>query len=308
MQDPSPLRVSVVIPHLNEPDDLARCLSALDVQRGGIPFEVIVVDNGSREPPADVCARHPGTRLLQELAPGPGPARSAGALAARAPIVAFIDADCRAEAGWLAAIVGHFDQVPNCAVIAGAVGIDYADRAHPTALEAYDSLFSYKVELYVRRDHYAATGNMAVRRHVFVAVGPFAPIGIMEDMDWGERATAKGYRIDYLPAARVLTPACRSSKELARRWDRHVAHEFERLSGDRGAALRWGVRATAIALSPVAEALRLPWRRRDLPLGARLGALMCLFRIRWHRARNMMALLAGRDPGAMVKTWNREGT
>ncbi|XJN85291.1 glycosyltransferase family 2 protein [Mesorhizobium terrae] len=46
-------RLSIVIPHLNEPDSLQRCLAALNAQRNpNIPFEIIVVDNGSRIPPA----------------------------------------------------------------------------------------------------------------------------------------------------------------------------------------------------------------------------------------------------------------
>jgi cellulose synthase/poly-beta-1,6-N-acetylglucosamine synthase-like glycosyltransferase len=40
--------ISVIVPHLNQPDSLDACLSSLDVQTlGRDRFEVIVVDNGS---------------------------------------------------------------------------------------------------------------------------------------------------------------------------------------------------------------------------------------------------------------------
>ena len=54
-------RLSIVIPHLNEPDSLQRCLAALNAQRNpNIPFEIIVVDNGSRIPPRAACEAVPG--------------------------------------------------------------------------------------------------------------------------------------------------------------------------------------------------------------------------------------------------------
>ena len=71
------MRISVVIPHLNQPEMLVRCLASLrqSVRR---PDEVIVVDNGSTTLPAEICASFPGVTLLQEPEPGPGPARNLG--------------------------------------------------------------------------------------------------------------------------------------------------------------------------------------------------------------------------------------
>ncbi|RVI28272.1 glycosyltransferase family 2 protein [Sinorhizobium meliloti] len=60
--------------HLDEPDNLLTCLAALDAQRAeGIPFEIIVVDNGSVEDPEAVCSQVEGVRLEREPNPGPGP-------------------------------------------------------------------------------------------------------------------------------------------------------------------------------------------------------------------------------------------
>ena len=51
------VRVSVVIPSCNRPDDLRRCLASLEAQRGARPLEVIVVDNrpGPATPTAAVA-------------------------------------------------------------------------------------------------------------------------------------------------------------------------------------------------------------------------------------------------------------
>jgi glycosyltransferase involved in cell wall biosynthesis len=103
-------RISIVIPHLNEPDNLRRCLLSLAAQQSeGIPFEIIVVDNGSIELPRAVCSEFAGVRLEHEPVPGPGPARNLGARCARAELLAFIDSDCVAQPGWLRAIVEAMD-------------------------------------------------------------------------------------------------------------------------------------------------------------------------------------------------------
>ena len=101
MSEVSPV-FSVIIPHLNQPEGLEKCLASLANQNiSREAFEVIVVDNGSSCTVDSVVFRHSGTRLLQELTPGPGPARNCGARAARGAIFAFIDADCRADPDWV---------------------------------------------------------------------------------------------------------------------------------------------------------------------------------------------------------------
>src|SRR5262245_45090342 len=94
--------ISVVIPHLNQPEALDACLSSLDAQSlARCSFEIIVVDNGSVSKPEKIVANHSGTRLLREFQPGPGPARNCGIRHATGDIIAFIDADCRAHRDWL---------------------------------------------------------------------------------------------------------------------------------------------------------------------------------------------------------------
>ncbi len=164
-------RISIVIPHLNEPDNLRRCLLSLAAQRSeGIPFEIIVVDNGSTELPQAVCSEFEGVRLEHEPVPGPGPARNLGARCARAELLAFIDSDCIAQPGWLRAMVEAMDGNPDIDFAGGDIGVLPADPKRPTAVEAYENIFSYRAQLYAERGH-TATGNMVVRTGVFQAVG-----------------------------------------------------------------------------------------------------------------------------------------
>ncbi|MBE7184193.1 MAG: glycosyltransferase family 2 protein [Methylobacterium mesophilicum] len=302
-------QLSVIIPHLNEPDELRRCLAALAAQRtDDLAFEVIVADNGSREPPDDVCALFPGTRLEIERTPGPGPARNRGAGAARAPLLAFIDADCVAAPGWIRNMVSFMRRHAEVDFAAGGIGIEPADPGRLTAVEAYESVFSYQTRRYAEKMGFAATGNMVVRADVFRRVGPFGGIKEMEDTEWGQRATRRGFRVAFVPDAPVTTPSCKSFTELARRWDRHVAHEFRHVGESRARRGIWAAKALATALSPMVAGGRL-FRANELPdTATRLRALACLFQVRLYRARLMTRLLLRDDAAAMVGVWNREAS
>lgn len=284
--------ISVIIPHFENVDGLKHCLEALGRQKCGIPFEVIVVDNGSAAPPADLVAEA-GARLAHEAEPGPGPARNRGASLACAPLLAFLDSDCIADADWVAAIARAFAQDETLDVIGGDIRIKLKDSSHgPDAIEAYESIFGYRQALYILRDGYAATCNMAVRRSAFQAVGPFGGIGTAEDMDWGARACARGHRMAYVPEMRIATRARGSFAELARKWDRHIAQHFEAVNGA-SSRLRWVLRALAMAVSPPAEMFRI-WRSQQLKSNvARWGAATILTRIRLYRAWRMLALALG---------------
>lgn len=301
------LRVSVIIPHLNEPEELRACLLALDAQRAdGIAFEIIVIDNGSRQMPHFAETLVPGVRLARETIPGPGPARNLGASLAKAPLLAFIDADCIAAPHWLAAIVECFERNHEIDFAGGDIRIRPADPQRLTAVEAYEAIYSYRTQLYVEQYGFAATGNMAVRSDVFRSIGPFGGIGTMEDTEWGQRATAQGCQIAYLPDARVYTAPCRSFAELERRWDRHVAHEFGEIRGRRFWLAQWLGKSLVMAVSPLGEVIRIlgsdrvdGWRERAL-------ALVGVTRIRFYRAGLMVALARRDNAASMVDRWNRE--
>src|SRR5438876_3596796 len=87
-------RVSVVIPCLNEAENIVECVDrafeTLAAHR--IPGEVIVVDNGSEDKSAEM-ARGAGATVIDEPRRGYGSAYLAGFAAARGDYVVMIDAD-----------------------------------------------------------------------------------------------------------------------------------------------------------------------------------------------------------------------
>ncbi len=296
------VRISVVIPHLNQPEMLARCLASLAAGSDQAD-EVIVVDNGSRELPQAICDAA-GARLLSETTPGPGPARNTGVAATTGEILAFIDADCLADPGWIAAIRAGFAD-PSAEILGGDVRIAYEDPARLTMLEAYESIYAYRMDRYIAREGFTGTGNLAVRRRVLEAVGPFRGLEVAEDRDWGQRATRAGHDLRYVPRMRAYHPARISFADLARKWDRHTAHDYAAYLARPGGRRRWALRTVAMALSPPAELPRILGSDRIEGPVARLKALACLTRVRLYRARVMARLLFGADAAALSGQWNR---
>jgi GT2 family glycosyltransferase len=299
--------LTVIVPHLDAPHALSRCLASLAAESEVLTSDVavIVVDNGSSLRPEAVCAAYPFVRLVEEPEPGPGPARSRGARLARTGIIAFVDADCTVQPGWTRTILQYFGAHPETSVIGGDVRIARADATRLTAIEAYESVYGYRMKLYVERDHYTATCNMAVRRAAFLKVGDFVGIHTAEDVDWGHRATTLGLRIDYVPTMVIETPARTTFAELARKWNRHISHDYVKVTGSMTRA-RWIFRALAVGASPLVEIPRILRSDRLGTLRDRVLALVCLTRIRLYRSTRMVALMAGYGPSSTV-AWRRDG-
>ena len=286
------MQISVVIPHLNQPEALARCLASLAVGARQ-PDEIIVVDNGSGAMPRVPA----GVTLLTETTPGPGPARNLGVAHASGDVLAFIDADCLADTDWLAAAEAAI--VPQD-ILGGDVRIAYAEATNLTALEAYESIYAYRMDRYIAREGFTGTGNLVVKAAVLDTVGGFAGLDVAEDREWGQRATGQGFKIAYVAGMKVYHPARKTFAELRAKWDRHMAHDY----GVTGKP-KWVVKTLAMGLSPLAELPRIIMSDRLSGFLPKLKALKVLVQIRSYRAWRMAELLLTGDPDRLSGKWNR---
>jgi glycosyltransferase involved in cell wall biosynthesis len=240
--------ITVVVPVRDGAEVLAGCLDALAAQRDAPAFEVVVVDNGSRDGTADLARGHPVVdRVVPEPRPGSYAARNAGIAVARAPVLAFTDADCRPHPRWLCR--GHA-ALATADLVGGDVRSAVSEA--PTTWERYDRAVYLDQGRAVRDEGYAATANLLVRADVFRAVGTFDPtLTSSGDLEWGQRATRAGQRLVHAPDAVVEHVARRTAgqtwrlhRRLGAGW-RDLARQGRRPSAWREPALRVPLRWAA---------------------------------------------------------------
>jgi glycosyltransferase involved in cell wall biosynthesis len=224
--------ISIVVCTRDRVRLLERCLQslcALDYPE----FEVVVVDNCSRDAEVKAVVELAGFRYVRENRPGLDWARNRGIREARYDIVSYIDDDALASRGWLHGIARGF-QDPSVTAVTGLVLPAELDTEAQTIFELYGGMskgFLPKIfrtgdlpELGCYAAHNFGVGaNMSFRRHIFEQAGTFdtmldvgTPSSGGGDVDMFHRIVAGGSSIRYQPEAMIWHRHRRSYDGLRR--------------------------------------------------------------------------------------------
>ncbi|HVS81615.1 MAG TPA: glycosyltransferase family 2 protein [Pyrinomonadaceae bacterium] len=123
--------VSFIIPTHNRAALLAETVDS--AQRAGRDVEVIIVDDGSTDNTAEVCAKLPGIRYLRfDRNRGQAAARNAGILESSAEFIAFLDDDDLRLPGTIDLQVQVLKAAPEAALVYGRVLGGDSRRRLPT--------------------------------------------------------------------------------------------------------------------------------------------------------------------------------
>ena len=175
---------------------------------------------------------------------------------------------------------------------------------NPAPAEAYEAVYAFRQRLYIERQGFSVTANMAVRRSVFEAVGGFAGIAIAEDNDWGQRARRLGYTTVYAPEVRVRHPARATLREIEAKWARVISHHYTTQAKGLTGRVRWTLKALALAVSPVIEIPTILGTDRLGSARDRRLAFRALVSVRLYRSRQMLAMLLRGSAGSGTDNWN----
>ncbi len=171
------LQYTVIVPFHNEEGHLRQCIQAL--QRQTVPrsrYELIFIDNASTDQSAEIVSEFSDIVLLSEPEPSAYRARNLGLENARAPLIAFTDADCVAETNWLEALATEM-QRSGCDIVIGKRNPkDFGDFMMGFASELHDSRMEMLFNRSDRIYWYGMTANMLICKRLFQQVGRFSEL------------------------------------------------------------------------------------------------------------------------------------
>jgi glycosyltransferase involved in cell wall biosynthesis len=198
-----PIRLSVIVPAHNCPQQLARCLRALE-QSQEKSFQLIVVDDASTDQTAAEAEALGALVIRLKSQSGPAAARNAGAVKSLGEFLLFIDADVLVRPDTISTVLKEFEQSPETAAIFGSYD---TTPAAGNLVSQYRNLFHHYVHQRAREE--ASTfwaGCGAVRREVFFEVGGFDESfrrPCIEDIEFGVRLRRGDHRIRIVKGLQV---------------------------------------------------------------------------------------------------------
>lgn len=223
------LEISVIIPTLNEADNIERCLKAIFAQSHK-PDEVIVIDGYSTDETVEIAKKFPVKIFHNEFIIRAG-ACQIGLENAEGEYIAFTDADCVADPDWLQNLMKEFNT--NAIIgLAGATKHEIGQGLWPQAINLALGTFigsgdsvqwrSYPTKRLIK----SSSGcNSIYRRKDLIEVGGFnVRLSGGEDENLNKRLSTRG-KILYVPDAVVwhyhkMTGLRQFSKRMRRygRW------------------------------------------------------------------------------------------
>ena len=170
---------SIIIAVYNDWEPLEECLRSLEQQENSPGFEVIIVDDGSREAAPDSIRAHAkcySMTIVRQPHAGIAATRNRGIQISKGSVLVFTDADCRLQTNCLGALGTIINDFPKCNYfqlrLAGYCST-VVGRAEELRLVTLQNQM-LQPNGCIR---YLNTAGFAIRRvHVDVEVGLFDPV------------------------------------------------------------------------------------------------------------------------------------
>lgn len=200
--------IGVVIPALNEAAHLPGLLGDLERLGATMPVDIVVADGGSSDGTVALATKH--ARIV--VGP-PGRARqlNAGAAAAHGEWLVFLHADSRVPAATRRALLAALVEEPGFEAAVFRFAIDL-----PRPWKQFIEVGQALRERWYRLPY--GDQGLLIRRQLFEALGGYADLPIMEDVDLIRRLKRRGVAIRTLPATLLTSGRRYRAHGVLRTW------------------------------------------------------------------------------------------
>jgi glycosyltransferase involved in cell wall biosynthesis len=168
--------ISVIVCAHNEERFIAPCLHSLLAQ-SRLADEILVINNASTDRTGAIAAAIPGVRVIDEPRKGLVVARERGRQEARAQLLVYVDADCRAPLTWLERIATRFEEDDELIALSGNYRFYDWDWFGRALLRAYDFSLGPATHILVKYVMRIGVvfygGNFAVRADALARINGF---------------------------------------------------------------------------------------------------------------------------------------
>lgn len=149
--------ITIVIAAWNEEVNIIRCLDTLSRNETDIPFDIVVVNNNSKDRTQQVIDRLGVTSYFQEIQ-GCGPARELGQRKAKGKYILIADADCYYPKKWIQ-LMGHALLKVGVVSVYGRYSFLGNSNIARWKFSLYDVVRDFMVEIrHVKRPYLSAYG------------------------------------------------------------------------------------------------------------------------------------------------------
>lgn len=193
--------LSVIIASYNARETIGECLASLHKQATKADFEIIVVDSSTDGTADLVEEKFPGVKICRfAVRKYCGDARNIGISMASGELIAFIDADCTADPGWVdAVLVAHRSPDP---AIGGAIA-----NGNPESYVGWAAYFcefsQWMPGIPGQRMTDIACANMSYKRVVFDKFGRFIEGTYCSDTEFHWRLGREGHTLRFEPKMEI---------------------------------------------------------------------------------------------------------
>jgi glycosyltransferase involved in cell wall biosynthesis len=184
--------ISVIIPALNEEKYIGRCLESLANQSLKEKFEVVIIDNNSKDKTCEIIEKnfqkfsnkYSGENFISK-AKGIGKVRKLGAKKSQGDILAFTDADTILDKKWLERIK------ENLKIYDMSTGpiLYYENNFKAELIRLWRK--TYRI-FHLFNFYWTLGANMAIKKTVYQKLGGHKDFSILDDFDISLRAYKNG--------------------------------------------------------------------------------------------------------------------